>query len=241
MANLFTKEELLQFNEMMLGRGMPVTDDGIGYSKADFGACTTYFYGLSDAQLADLAKRLVKYSITQLGVNKEDMKATAKALAEIADPSDRSDGISLNITENGTLFSFRYNEDFIEIIKKQPKRQWDSENKNWIIPNGNVINTLQALEMIGADVKNAIEYASEHELIKGAKVEKNPIAEIEVIEAEDEVKLSFNYNQEILDEIRSLDRNDRTWYSVSKCWGIKKNAFPTLQQQLASKAVFKQI
>jgi hypothetical protein len=160
MTNLFTKEDLLSFNETMLGRGVPVEVDGVGYNKADFGACDTYYYGLSDAQYADLAKRLVKYCNTQLHIDKALMMATARHLAEIANGADRSDGISINIKEEGTLFSFRYNNLFIKTIKKQPKRQWDRENKNWIIPNGQVIETLESLGKVGADVKNAIEYAS---------------------------------------------------------------------------------
>ncbi len=154
----FTKSELLNFNEMLLGRGAPVQEDGIGYNKADYGACATYYYGLSDAQFADLAKRLVKYSETQLKVCKKAMQETAKELGAKADAKDRSRGISIDVKETSTLISFRYNEQFIDAIKSQPKRQWDAENKKWVVPNENAIDVLKALGKVGADVKNAIEY-----------------------------------------------------------------------------------
>lgn len=238
MANTFTVEELLQFNEMMLGRGMPVMEDGIGYNKADYGACAGYYYGLSHAQLADLAKRLVKYCNTQLGVDKEMMKETAKVLATLADPADRVNGVSIDITENGTLISFRYNETFIEIIKKQPQRQWDSENKQWIVPNDRIIPTLNELATVGADVDNALAYATNHELLKNIAIEK---VEVLTKEQDDFTLLKFKYTPFIVDEIKQLDRNDREWNPQFKFWAIRKQAFEALSQKLADLVTFKAI
>ena len=94
--NVFTVEELLTMNETMLGRGMPVQEDGVGYNKADYGACVNYYHGLSNAQVADLAKRLVKYSETQLHIDKEMMKETAEYYASLVkDGEDRSNGVSI--------------------------------------------------------------------------------------------------------------------------------------------------
>jgi hypothetical protein len=237
MANLFTKEELLQFNELLLGRGMPVMEDGVGYNKADYGACATYFYGLSDAQYADLAKRLVKYCKTQLGVDKDKMRETAKHLAEIARDGDRSNGISLNITENGTLISFRYNETFIEIIKKQPQRQWDAENKNWIIPNGNLIKALQALEVVGADVKNAVEYAQSHELIKNSKEKKAEKIIVKCWADGQYTNIKFKYDAEIVETVKSLE--DRRYNPDNKSWRVRTSSLEYLTEALQNKADFK--
>ena len=158
----YTTDELIKFNEMLLGRGMPSDRDGIGYNKADYGACATYYYGLSDAQYADLAKRLIKYSETQLNVSKEVMKMTASKLCENIACNDRSKGISLKIMNEATLISFRYNEKFIKVIREQPKRRFDKDSKGWIIPNSNLISTLEALKIVGADVENAIKYANQN-------------------------------------------------------------------------------
>jgi hypothetical protein len=234
---LFTKEELLNFNEMMLGRGMPVTEDGVGYNKADFGACSTYFYGVSNAQLTDLAKRLVKYCNTQLGVDKEMMKDTYNELAEISKGEDRTDGVSLNITETGTLISFRYNELFIETIKKHPRRQWDGENKNWIVPNKDLVNVLLSLEEVGADIKNAMEYALAHELMNV----KEEVKVTEVLTKFDGeyALLKFDYNKDILSQIKTIDIKDREWNKDYKFWLIRKECFEGLKEKLSSVATFK--
>lgn len=235
----FTPEELLQFNEMMLGRGMPVQEDGIGYNKADYGACSTYYYGLSYAQMADLAKRLVKYCNTQLGVDKDTMKATAEALASIADPKDRNNGISVDIREEGTIISFRYNEDFIEIIKNQPRhlRKYDGDSKSWMVANERLITTLNELSEAGADVENALVYASNHELI-------NTVRKVEVLTKDngDYTLLKFNYNPTIVDEIKqTVDKKDREWNNDYKFWAIHKDAFVKLADKLADLVVFKAI
>lgn len=239
MENLFTKEDLINFNEMMLGRGMPVTEDGIGYNKADFGACATYFYGLSNAQYGDLAKRLVKYCNTQLKVDKEVMKETSRYYLDLAEGQDRSNGISLNITENGTLISFRYNELFIETIKAQPKRQWDSENKNWVVPNKDVVKVLLALEEVGADIKNAMEYALDHELMNIKEEVK--VAEVLTKLDGDYAFLKFDYNKDILAHIKKIDIKDRQWNADYKFWIINKSHLQNLQQKLSNIATFKMV
>lgn len=239
MTNIIAREELLCLNEMMLGRGMPVQEDGVGYNKADYGACSTYFYGLSDAQYADLAKRLTKYCKTQLGLDKDLMKETHQYYAEIAGHGDRSTGVSLNVTENGTLISFRYNEMFIDVIKALPRRQYDRDNKQWLVPNEDVLIALSALEEYGADVKNAVEYAKNHELIKQCKAER-----IEVLEkhrGDDEVLLKFKYNADVLEKIKEIEFKDRKWNAEFKYWVVKPCHLENLKQSLQDVAVFKQI
>lgn len=235
---VFTKEELIALNERMLGRGAPVQEDGIGYNKADYGACANYFYGMSDAQLSDLSKRLVKYCKTQLELDKEDMKATHEHYLKLAEGRgySREDGISLNITENGTLISFRYNETFIEIIKKQPKRQWDAENKQWIVPNDKVIPTLNELWTAGADVENAMQYAMNNDLIINEIFTK---VDIMVKERGDEVFLKFQYDKDIVDAIKEIDREDRDWNGQFKFWAIKSKHLNSLKEKLKSIANFK--
>jgi hypothetical protein len=238
MTNLFTKEELIQLNEMMLGRGMPVQEDGIGYNKADYGACANYFFGCSDAQYADLAKRLVKYCKTQLGLEKEDMKATQAHFEELAGVYgyDREDGVSLNITENGTLISFRYNETFIEIIKAQPKRQYDAENKQWVVPNDRVIPVLNELSTVGADVRNALEYAMNHELIQQAIFKK---VEVLTKHQDGKVFLKFPYNKEVLEAIKEIEYKDRQWNAQFKFWAIEPKHLDSSKEKLQVVASFK--
>lgn len=236
----FTKEELLNFNEIMLGRGMPVTEDGIGYNKADFGACSTYFYGVSNAQLTDLAKRLVKYCNTQLGVDKEMMKDTFNELAELSKDEDRRDGISIDIRENGTLISFAYNEEFVGVIKAQKRRQYDAETKNWIVPNDTLIDVLRDLGEFGADVDNALSYAMDSEIIVNAVIRKE-VGKVEVLTKldGDYAFLKFKYNQSIVNEIKKIDTKDRQWNTDFKFWLIDKKHYEGLKEKLSNVATFK--
>jgi hypothetical protein len=235
-TQIISIEELVALNEMMLGRGMPVQEDGIGYNKADYGACANYFYGLSDAQVADLSKRLIKYTQTQLGIDKQIMKDTHeyyKAIVE--DGDDRVDGVSVNVTENGTLISFRYNEAFISKVKEQPKRQYDAENKQWVVPNHNAIATLEALRDIGADVDNAVEYVKNHELCTKKEEEK-----IDVLAKYDGdfVLLKFDYNKDIVNEVKKIDYKDRKWNPDFKFWAVKQNHLDNLVKSLSNVANF---
>lgn len=157
---IFSKDELVELNEKMLGRGVPVSIDGLGYNKADYGVCATYYNGLSYAQYYDLAIRLIKYCHTQLHISKEDMKATAEYYKELIEDSDRKNGISVKIIDSEVMFSFKYNEKFINTIKKQPSsiRRYDAENKCWLVKIENSINTLEMLEKEGADVENSVQF-----------------------------------------------------------------------------------
>lgn len=231
-------EELLQLNEAMLGRGVPNQEDGIGYNKADYGACSNYFYGLSDSQVADLSKRLVKYSSTQLHIEKQIMKDTAdyyKAKLTGSEP-DRRDGVSVNVTDAGTLISFRYNPYFIDTIKSLPKRQFRPEEKQWTVPNENAIQALLELAKVGADVTNAVEYVKNHELCKSQKVGK---VEVKAKYSGDFIELKFDYNPAIVNKIKELERKNRKWDAENKFWLVKKECLDLLEGTLDSVAYIK--
>lgn len=238
-SDVFLIDELLAMNEYMLSRGMPVQDDGIGYNKADYGVCSNYYYGLSDAQIADLARRLVKYSETQLHIDRELMEETAKYYESLVkDGQDRNNGVSISVMEEETLISFKYNEDFIDVIRKQPKRRWDSKSKQWAVPNNHVIKVLKELEKVGADVENAINYAMNHKLITNAKPEK---VDVLLYFDEDVVLMKFNYNEEILKRVKKIDKKYRKWNPQHKYWIIAKDKFKPLMESLKHLANFKSI
>lgn len=238
-SDVFLVDELLAMNEYMLGRGMPVQDDGVGYNKADYSVCSNYYHGLSNAQIADLARRLVKYSETQLHIDKELMKETAKYYESLVkDGQDRNNGVSISVMEEETLISFKYNEDFINVIRKQPKRRWDSESKQWVVPNNHVIKVLKELEKVGADVENAINYAMNHELIINAKPKK---VDVLLYFDEDAVLMKFDYNEEILKRVKKIDKKYRKWNPQHKYWEIANDEFKLLMQSLKPFVNFKVI
>lgn len=236
--SVFTKDDLLYFNELMLGRGMPVQEDGIGYNKADYGACANYFNGLSYAQLADLAKRLVKYTETQLKVDKDLMKDTARYYKELAGDTDKNNGVSIDIRDDETLIGFRYNELFVEIIKKQPKRRWDADSKHWIVPNSEVINVLQSLADVGADTDCAIQYAYQNGVKHCDDIAKT---DIKIRIDGDFTLMKFDYNKDIVDAIKEIPHKDRQWNQDFKFWAIKSTYLEGLKNQLSNVADFKQI
>jgi hypothetical protein len=235
--NILSVSDLLSFNEMMLGRGMPNQEDGVGYNKGDYGACSNYFYGLSDAQVADLSKRLVKYSKTQLNMDREIMKDTAEYYASIANGGyNREDGVSVDVTDNGTLIGFKYNEVFVETIKNQPRRQFDGDNKQWVVPNSNAIKTLKDLREVGADVENALRYVENHPL---CQEETKTKVDILTKFDGDSVFLKFDYNKDIIDKVKEIEYKDRKWNPEFKFWSIKQKHLNSLKQSLSDTANFR--
>lgn len=239
---IYTKEELLQFNEFMLGRGVPVQQDGIGYNKADFGACSGYYYGLSDGQLAGLAKRLIKYTKTQLKIEKQDMKDTYEYLAKIADGEKRDNGVSVDVREDGTLISFKYNEEYIEklkeIVHEYPERKYDKESKKWIVAHNRTVEVLLGLKNIGAEVNNSLQYVKNHDLIKKAI---KPIAEekvedrkhkINCVRADSSYRVTFRYNPAIISAIKTIHPSQRSYDPANKSWEIKSDDFYQLREKL---------
>lgn len=235
--DMFSKNELLSFNALMLGRGKPVTEDGIGYNKGDFGACFTYFNGLSDAQYADLAKRLIKYCKTQLKVDRDKMENTYQYLIKnIKGSKDRSDGISVEIGEKETLICFRYNEEFIHVVKNLPSRRYNGELKNWVVPNGKIVESLRALEGVGADVTNAIDYIYANAIPEDEKETRT------IINCEsngEDTTVTFNFNSEIVSAIKSLPKNERKYNPDNKSWTFKTSSLGYLADKLETTAKFK--
>lgn len=225
---MFSENELLSFNEKLLGRGMPIQQDGTGYNKADYGICANYYYGLSNGQLADLANRLVKYSTTQLRVDKDAMKHTANSLLEKSSDEDRNYGVSVNVVNNVTEIHFRYNNTFIKCLKDTKMCKYNSDKKVWTVANNNLLDVLKTLKGVGANVDNAISYAKclEYTDIKeNAIIEENVDKIIKIIVKSDEdiALLKFNYNENLLEEIKKIDSSERCWNKQFKFWAIKLN------------------
>ena len=243
---IMTVDELLTINSIMLGRGVPNQDDGIGYNKADYSICSNYYYGLSNAQIADLSKRLVKYAKTQLHLDKKMMEATAEYYKSKANIEERINGISVHITEKGTVVGFRYNEKFVNVLKNQPKRRYDNEMKQWIVPNQHALKVLQDLKQVGGDVENAMQYVKSHELFKKDKI----IVEVE--ESMNKVKVSvsfyngdallrFNYNKNIVEKIKALEYSQRKYNPDRKYWSVKVTCLEELKKELRNIADFIEI
>jgi hypothetical protein len=252
MDMIFSKDDLLKFNEMMLGRGMPNQQDGVGYNKADFGSCNKYYNALSNAQFADLAKRLVKYSKTQLGVNKEDMERTAETFEALAGEDDKLNGVSIDIREDGTLISFRYNYNFCNVISRSSSRKFDNETKCWIVPHAKTIEVLEELKKVKANVDNAIEYAMNSDAIQEAikrreqEVQKYKQISVDISKkkrvdcevGDNFTVLSFTYNKKIVDKVKELKFCDRQYDPNTHKWSVRNEYFEWLKRGLEQEFQF---
>ncbi|MFQ3543526.1 hypothetical protein Q7A53_05520 [Halobacillus rhizosphaerae] len=236
----YSKEELINFNELLLGRGAPVTHDGKGYNKADFGACSTYYYGLSNAQIVDLAKRLEKYCKTQLGADKEKMVNTKKHFEQFVENSNFAEGISIEVREEDTLIAFRYNEMFIHTIKTRPNhlRYFDQDAKSWVVKNEILLKILNDLKDVGGDVENALQYAKDHPFLKNPSTNK---IVINCNPNEQFTALSFKYDKQVVEAIKTIDKEKREYDPDKKTWIIRTEELKSLKLKLQDKCNFKAI
>src|SRR5690606_7906434 len=87
-------------------------------------------------------------------------------------------------------------------------------------------------------VDNALDYANNHSLIKGAKAEKTDVF---IVFNEDRICVKFNYNEDIINEIRKIDKSERTYNPKHKYWIIAESQIKPLMRSLRDMANFKMI
>ena len=222
---ILSVKELININEMMLGRGAPTVNDGIGYNKGDYNACEKYYYGMSYAQVADLARRLVKYCNTQLKIDKKIMIDTAKHYEKLAGGRVKDLGVSVDVVGEWVFLSFAYNERFINIIRNQPydKRKYDTQRKQWAVKSDIAINVLKMLKNVDADVDNAIQYLKERGIGQQKQQKKQEEKQQVLVKVDknlNKIFLKLDYQEEIIKVIRRIDKKQRFWNPKFKYWTI---------------------
>lgn len=231
---MFSPEQLVKFNETLLGRGAPIEKDNIGYNKPDYLVCNNYYSVLSDVQLADLSRRLVKYCQTQLDADKQKMIETANYYNAKISNESLERAISIQPGKEMTLISFSYNPEFIAIVKKANKRKYDPKIKKWYVANNEVIHILEQLQKVGADCKKAIEYLQENLVInenEQSTKQEQKVNIINVVELKNgKLQIGFSYNPDIVTAIKSL--NERKYNPANKTWTITKEEVNTLINKL---------
>lgn len=225
---MFTIGELKELNELMLGRGAPVEQDGIGYNKPDYSVCQYYYAGLSNGQLFDLASRLVKYCDTQLNLCSTKMSETAHYFKKLAKDNEKDEGISVEVGDEYTVVSFKYDYKFVEAIKSvhYKNRKWNKDEKRWYVKNSHVLEALESLKGAGGDVENAIAYVKETIGEKVEEVKEDVINEVKeekkvfkVTAKRKRLNLVLHhepFNRDIVNNIKELpyrryNSNDKTW------------------------------
>ena len=130
MANVLSKEHLMNLNNVMLGLGAPVEIDGKGYNQVDYGKM---YYLSSKSEISDneafvLASTLWKYTNTQLAQRKDQIKATMdyyqKTVKEVK---------VIEFNRQYIRLSWNYNKVVSEFIKFSMNK----DDFKWLRPDGN--------------------------------------------------------------------------------------------------------
>jgi len=236
MENIFTPDQLINFNSTLLQRGAPTQRDNIGYNKPDFTICNNYYSVLSNVQLADLSTRLIKYCNTQLALDTDTMKNTANYYSALTANNYLDNAISIDLLKDTTLISFTYNTTYINLVKTAKNRKYNPDNKKWYVANNEAIAILQKLQRAGADCQHCIDYLQENLNLNPAvseeikQVTEQKVNIIKVVEVKGKLEVCFNYDQSIVTAIKSLV--ERKYNPTTKCWTIPKEEVNNLVPKL---------
>ena len=235
--NIYTQEELVEYNNMMLGRGAPTERDGVGYNRPDYGVCINYFDSLTPSQVLDLAQRLYKYLNTQLSIDKEKLMNTIEYYKKESGGKDPDKAISVQVRGEYTLVAFKYNPDFINVCKKASDRKYLPEEKVWLIHNTEIMSIIDRLEVVGADVTGIKKYLNDNINVKETKKkEKERIIKAREKKGKLELKFDFDFSKydeedaKILNSVKSLI--DRKFDAEKKVWVIAKEEVNALIDML---------
>lgn len=235
--NYFRSTDLEKLNSKMIGRGAPNKKDNQGYNQPDYQTLQHYFFGLSNRQLAEVAKRLIKYCGTQLKLSPDIMKQSALYYYQLSQ-KDEGEPVSVLIGKKATAIGFQFNKQFIEAIKDCTNRyRYVESEKSWVIHNDDVLAVLQALERRGALVKYAKQYLYEQGFFNAMN-----IILIRVIHKQNYAEIHFEPHAGIEGAIQLL--NKHKYDTNKKCWLIVKdevNAFLDLVQHLKDKIDIKEL
>lgn len=235
---IFSYEDILMFNNILLQRGDPSQKDDIGYNKPDYSVCIRYYYGLSNEQLADLTERLIKYCKTQLGIDAEKMKATAtyyKSLSK-AENGDLSKHVSVDIDDKFVRIAFKYNTDFISVMNNEAKTaKYIHDDKAYLLDKREALYVLNKLKNKGAVCDNAINYLLENGIIDDRESLVSELSKIKSSKYkinltqhnDDFMEVSFKYDSVLVNCVKALKQ--RKFNVDSKSWLVHKSELKTLK------------
>jgi SNF2 family DNA or RNA helicase len=237
---IFSKGELLHFNNVLLQRGAPNEKDDFGYNKPDFGVCITYYNGLSEGQYKDLTNRLIKYCNTQLDIDVEKMKNTNSYYTNIVKgETDLINHVSVSVAENNNVrISFRYNPTFISVIHTESKTaKYDKLSHAYLVDKRESLHLLEKLKEKGAICENAIQYLVEKGIIdEYTNLLKETVAtddkyKIKLTELQNgTIDIAFKFDYTLLNCIKAL--NYRKYNGDTKSWSVNKADLRALKQAI---------
>lgn len=228
-------------NGVMLGRGAPLERDNIGYNVPDYNKLSSIWNGATNNDLYEIASRLLKYYDTQLAefvdFNKEELIQSIDHYKNLSENGINKLSVTVGFIDDFKTVhvGFKYNNEYINIMRRY-KYSFDRDTKSWKGDSSYIKAILEELGENGADVENALIYVMEvekesnthfFEAVAEDKVKETSKKVIEVKEiAEDKISLKFEFNNDIVNEIKNLKSKKFEW--DSKLWIINKFEAKTL-------------
>lgn len=130
MASILSKQELMDTNLIMLGKGAPIDIDGIGYNKVDYSkmAYLSTKSDLTDSEAYVLSSVLLKYTATQLVHIADEVKATINHYQKLV-----KEVKVVDFNKNSIQLSWNFNQTVSSHIKTMDRSYF-----KWLRPNGGV-------------------------------------------------------------------------------------------------------
>ena len=233
---MLDRRKLEEINSFMIGRGMPNRVDNMGYNIPDYNKLSSIWNGGNLADLYEISKRLLKYYDTQLvesfDFTKEELEESIEHYKEEMEKVINKPSVTVGFADEYRIgiISFKYNNDFIDVLRKH-KFTFDRNEKCWFGPSNKLVNILEDLKEVGADVDNALlfiqqvqekfglSFEQEIEEDEEEKTEEGgPKLSVEKVDDE-HIRLSFDYDNYLVSEIKALRSKKFDW--ETKSWTIQ--------------------
>lgn len=223
MTSILSKQELMDTNLTMLGKGAPIDIDGIGYNKVDY---SKMFYLSTKSDLTDneayvLSSVLLKYTATQLVHIADRIKATISHYQKLVKEIKVVD-----FNKNSIQLSWNFNQNVSSHIKTMDRSyfRWLRPNGEWVLDiqwsylqqlmdvfteNGFGITTIQ---IIWDNLDSLLEDKDEPEVtVKATKIKvSRPSTTV------DTLVIDTEYNPKVVDAFKRVpfvffNKSNKTW------------------------------
>ena len=221
MTSILSKQELMDTNLIMLGKGAPIDIDGIGYNKVDYSkmAYLSTKSDLTDSEAYVLSSVLLKYTTTQLVHIAAEIKATIAHYQKLV-----KEVKVVDFNRNSIQLSWNFNQAVSSHIKTMDRSyfKWLRPNGEWVLDiqwsylqqlmdvfteNGFGIATVQ---IIWDNLDSLLEDKDEPEPTKAVKISvSRPSTTI------DTLVIDTEYNPKVVDAFR---RVPYTFFKSNKTW-----------------------
>ena len=230
---ILTRQEIMNFNNKMLGLGAPIELDGQGYNKLDYGKMmdfsTKNISQLTDRQMWFITMTLGKYKNTQLTQYKGDIEDTinhykalpiSKPVVNVVDTSDKV-----------IRLSWKFNQQISDDLKYSLNKKmysWNKVNGSWVL---NVIweyvdELIKAFEAAGLDCSEVQKAVSNHirgqlQPINGTPKVTSPKMKLKITRSTksvDTLSIVSDYDAQLIDIYHTIP--NMMWDAKTKSWVV---------------------